>query len=76
MGDRLLAALTSVPFIIWGIISIINPTIAFRYQFGGSRNRRKTPDKYELLYYKTIGYVFIVLGASLLIAALLGGLTD
>lgn len=75
MGDRILVSLFFSFFVIWGVISVVNPTLAFRYQFGGSRNRKKNPNKNELLYYKKVGYCFILGGAILIISALLGVFT-
>jgi TRAP-type C4-dicarboxylate transport system permease small subunit len=76
MQDRLLVSLFFLVFVLWGTISVMNPTIAFRYQFGGSRNRNKTPEKHELIYFKIIGYFFIIGGVLLIIATMLGYLTN
>jgi hypothetical protein len=75
MQDKLLVALAGTPFFIYGIVCIINPTFAFRFQFGGSRNRKKTPDNYEKRYCKFVGGVFIFIWLLWMLALLNGELT-
>ncbi|WP_373231854.1 hypothetical protein [Cohnella sp.] len=72
MEDRITVSLFFLIFIIWGIAGILFPE--FMYKTTATNTLKKTPSRSAIKRYKISGYVMLIIGVSLIIVTLLGGL--
>ncbi|MFB9326547.1 hypothetical protein ACFFSY_11540 [Paenibacillus aurantiacus] len=73
MEDRLLAALACLIPVVWGLLFILFPV--FMYRTTAMNTLKKNPSRSDIRRCKVSGYVFLIVGVTLVIVAFLGGFT-